>query len=170
MTSTLVISVSPAYCSLTLLLYVVRRFAEDVVAPKVREMDENEMMDPEIIKAIFEQGVRILPPAGSVSFPPVLTIRASSWELKRAFQAYSEGKEAFDKYRDQLINGYWAKKETRTRFVKIKVVGCWDTVGSVGVPDYWWTKPFRQAFEFYDTSLLEGEDISLTINKNVGLT
>ena len=93
-----------------------------------------------------------------------------SWELKRAFQAYSEGKEAFDKYRDQLINGYWAKKETRTRFVKIKVVGCWDTVGSVGVPDYWWTKPFRQAFEFYDTSLLEGEDVSLAVDKKVGLT
>ncbi|TBU27709.1 acyl-CoA oxidase [Dichomitus squalens] len=35
----------------------VRRFAEDVVAPKVREMDENENMDPSIIKALFEQGL-----------------------------------------------------------------------------------------------------------------
>ena len=35
----------------------VRRFAEDVVGPKVREMDENEMMDPEIVKALFDQGV-----------------------------------------------------------------------------------------------------------------
>ena len=35
----------------------VRRFAEDVVGPKVREMDENEMMDPSIVKALFEQGV-----------------------------------------------------------------------------------------------------------------
>ncbi|KAJ2971110.1 hypothetical protein NUW54_g12578 [Trametes sanguinea] len=35
----------------------VRRFAEDVVGPKVREMDENEMMDPEIIKSLFEQGL-----------------------------------------------------------------------------------------------------------------
>jgi len=35
----------------------VRRFANDVVAPKVREMDENEMMDPKIIKGLFEQGV-----------------------------------------------------------------------------------------------------------------
>jgi len=35
----------------------VRRFATDVVAPKVREMDENEMMDPAIIKGLFEQGV-----------------------------------------------------------------------------------------------------------------
>ncbi|KAL1939642.1 hypothetical protein VTO73DRAFT_9675 [Trametes versicolor] len=35
----------------------VRRFAEDVVGPKVREMDENEMMDPAVIKGLFEQGL-----------------------------------------------------------------------------------------------------------------
>ena len=36
----------------------VQRYAQDVVALKVREMDEQERMDPEIIKACFEQGVR----------------------------------------------------------------------------------------------------------------
>ncbi|KAH9039317.1 acyl-CoA oxidase [Lactarius pseudohatsudake] len=35
----------------------VRRFAQDVVGPKVREMDENEGMDPAIIKGLFEQGL-----------------------------------------------------------------------------------------------------------------
>ncbi|KAA1465902.1 mitochondrial acyl-CoA dehydrogenase [Dentipellis sp. KUC8613] len=35
----------------------VQRLAQDVVAPKVRDMDENEMMDPEIIKTLFEQGL-----------------------------------------------------------------------------------------------------------------
>ncbi|OCH87686.1 mitochondrial acyl-CoA dehydrogenase [Obba rivulosa] len=35
----------------------VARFAQEVVAPKVREMDEKEMMDPAIIKALFEQGL-----------------------------------------------------------------------------------------------------------------
>ncbi|TFK56274.1 acyl-CoA dehydrogenase NM domain-like protein [Heliocybe sulcata] len=35
----------------------VQRFAQDVVAPKVREMDEAERMDPEIIKSLFEQGL-----------------------------------------------------------------------------------------------------------------
>lgn len=35
----------------------VRRFATDVVAPKVREMDERESMDPDIIKGLFEQGL-----------------------------------------------------------------------------------------------------------------
>ncbi|KAH8115790.1 acyl-CoA oxidase [Phellopilus nigrolimitatus] len=35
----------------------VRRFATEVVGPRVREMDENEMMEPEIIKGLFEQGL-----------------------------------------------------------------------------------------------------------------
>ncbi|KAF8351092.1 mitochondrial acyl-CoA dehydrogenase [Amanita rubescens] len=35
----------------------VQRFANDVVAPKVRDMDENESMDPSIIKALFSQGL-----------------------------------------------------------------------------------------------------------------
>ncbi|KAL5488386.1 hypothetical protein ACEPAI_6494 [Sanghuangporus weigelae] len=35
----------------------VRKFSEEVVAPKVRDMDENEMMDPEIIKGLYEQGL-----------------------------------------------------------------------------------------------------------------
>ncbi len=34
----------------------VRRFAQDVVAPKVYEMDESETMDPAIIKGLFENG------------------------------------------------------------------------------------------------------------------
>ncbi|KAK7057789.1 acyl-CoA oxidase [Favolaschia claudopus] len=41
----------------TMLRDAVQRFATDVVGPKVREMDENEQMDPEIIKGLFEQGL-----------------------------------------------------------------------------------------------------------------
>lgn len=44
---------------LTFCLLPVARFAQDVIAPKVREMDEAEMMEPELIKALFEQGVSI---------------------------------------------------------------------------------------------------------------
>ncbi|KAH8929860.1 acyl-CoA oxidase [Atractiella rhizophila] len=35
----------------------VQKFATEVIAPKVREMDENERMDPAIIKGLFEQGL-----------------------------------------------------------------------------------------------------------------
>lgn len=61
--------------------YLVKRFAQDVVGPKVREMDENEMMDPSVIKGLFEQGVRnSLPP-----FPLYLAhVRCSSWASKQA--------------------------------------------------------------------------------------
>lgn len=38
--------------------FAVKKFADEVVAPRVEEMDENEKMDPAIIKGLFEQGVR----------------------------------------------------------------------------------------------------------------
>lgn len=38
----------------------VSRFAREVVQPKVQEMDEAELMDKDIIKAMFENGVSIL--------------------------------------------------------------------------------------------------------------
>ena len=47
--------------------YIVKRFATEVVEPKVREMDEKEMMDPSIISALFEQGVRVFLPTLSPS-------------------------------------------------------------------------------------------------------
>lgn len=37
---------------------IVSRFSREVVAPKVREMDEAEKMDPAIVKGLFENGVR----------------------------------------------------------------------------------------------------------------
>ena len=35
----------------------VSKFAKDNIAPKVREMDENEAMDPTIVEQLFEQGL-----------------------------------------------------------------------------------------------------------------
>ena len=52
-----------------LILVAVRRFANDVVAPKVREMDENEMMDPAVTKGLFDQGVRLLSSASFAVTP-----------------------------------------------------------------------------------------------------
>jgi hypothetical protein len=37
--------------------YLVKCFAQEVIGPKVQEMDENEMIDPSIIKGLFEQGM-----------------------------------------------------------------------------------------------------------------
>jgi hypothetical protein len=38
----------------------VKRFAADVIAPKVKAMDESEQMDTEIISSLFENGVKII--------------------------------------------------------------------------------------------------------------
>jgi alkylation response protein AidB-like acyl-CoA dehydrogenase len=35
----------------------VSKFAADLIGPKVREMDENETMDPAIVEQLFEQGL-----------------------------------------------------------------------------------------------------------------
>lgn len=35
----------------------VSKFASDVIGPKVREMDENEAMDPSVVEQLFEQGL-----------------------------------------------------------------------------------------------------------------
>ena len=35
----------------------VSKFAVDVIGPKVREMDENETMDPAVVEQLFEQGL-----------------------------------------------------------------------------------------------------------------
>lgn len=42
-------------------MLLVSRFAREVVQPKVREMDENELMDKSIINAMFENGVSVSP-------------------------------------------------------------------------------------------------------------
>lgn len=44
-----------------LLRDTVRKFSEEMVAPKVREMDESEKMDPSIIQGLFENGVSDMP-------------------------------------------------------------------------------------------------------------
>jgi short/branched chain acyl-CoA dehydrogenase len=35
----------------------VSKFANDIIGPKVREMDEAEMMDPAVVEQLFEQGL-----------------------------------------------------------------------------------------------------------------
>lgn len=41
----------------TLMASAVSKFANEVIAPKVRAMDEAEKMDPEVIERCFEQGL-----------------------------------------------------------------------------------------------------------------
>lgn len=40
-------------------IVLVKKFAANVIAPKVKEMDESEQMDQNIISSLFENGVII---------------------------------------------------------------------------------------------------------------
>lgn len=91
-----------------------------------------------------------------------------SWAFKPAFRAYAGGPEKFGEYLKQLAHSveldqkYWKPEKgeyvPRVFKVKIKVVGCWDTVASLGIP---W-KPFTNAggvtgvYKYYDGSLVAG--------------
>jgi hypothetical protein len=37
--------------------HAVRKYAEEVIAPKVYEMDESEVMDKDVIQGLFDNGV-----------------------------------------------------------------------------------------------------------------
>lgn len=37
---------------------IVSRFAQEVVKPKVSQMDETEKLDPSVLNGLFEQGVK----------------------------------------------------------------------------------------------------------------
>ncbi|RPD64420.1 hypothetical protein L226DRAFT_569857 [Lentinus tigrinus ALCF2SS1-7] len=53
-----------------------RILAEDVVAPKVREMDENQMMDKSIMKGLFEQGLMSIKTSADHGDEPKTGLRA----------------------------------------------------------------------------------------------
>ncbi|KAH9836798.1 uncharacterized protein C8Q71DRAFT_708144 [Rhodofomes roseus] len=91
-----------------------------------------------------------------------------SWAFKPAFKAYVEGPEKFAEYLEQLAvnverDQKWWKPEKgeyvpRVYKATIKVVGCWDTVASLGIP---WS-PLSNAggtsgdYKYYDGSLVGG--------------
>ncbi|KZT67903.1 hypothetical protein DAEQUDRAFT_728392 [Daedalea quercina L-15889] len=91
-----------------------------------------------------------------------------SWAFKPAFKAYADGPAAFAEYLKNLAlnverdEKYWkpakGKYVPRVFKVTIKVVGCWDTVASLGIPYH----PFTNAggvtgkYQYYDGSLVPG--------------
>jgi uncharacterized protein (DUF2235 family) len=88
--------------------------------------------------------------------------KAYSWEMKKAFAAYREGSHAFEQYLSTLashVAQFDAKDPDgpRTQRTSIKVVGCWDTVASVGVPDYTKYINWSNHYEYLDGSLVKGE-------------
>lgn len=46
-----------AFLPYSQLTFPVKKFADEVIQPRVREMDEKEIMDPELIQGLFDNGV-----------------------------------------------------------------------------------------------------------------
>jgi len=77
-----------------------------------------------------------------------------SWMIRRAWAQYmkDDGNQSFDYFLQQLETPGFSD---RTRHTRVKVLGVWDTVGAVGLPDYEIVEKLKlnSKYEFYDTRL-----------------
>ena len=69
----------------------------------------------------------------------------------------------WDRYQGNLDDPVWEEnKHNITHSVRIKVIGCWDTVGSLGIPETRYTKFVTKLFRlnrehaFHDVILPDG--------------
>lgn len=78
------------------------------------------------------------------------------WMMRKAWSRYIQPDKgvAFNDF----VENMWRIDTDRTQRVTIKVLGLWDAVGSVGMPDYEWVKSrgFNSSYSFYDPTLVYG--------------
>jgi uncharacterized protein (DUF2235 family) len=68
----------------------------------------------------------------------------------------------WDRYQGTVRDEKWeSKKDEVTHNVNIKLIGCWDTVGSLGIPENWFTKLFNlnRKHAFHDTELSDSKSL-----------
>lgn len=90
--------------------------------------------------------------AGLISTAGIID-RGSLEHSPGLYRAYQEGEAALAKFEAEFRSLYTA------RDAKIMVVGCWDTVGSLGIPQTWltWFKESNTRDQFFDTDLSDSE-------------
>jgi uncharacterized protein (DUF2235 family) len=69
----------------------------------------------------------------------------------------------WDRYQGTVQDEQWdSKKDELTHNVNIKLIGCWDTVGSLGIPESTFTKIFNlnRTHAFHDTELSDSKLLS----------
>lgn len=62
----------------------------------------------------------------------------------------------WDRYQGTVTDNVWEReRHDLTWDVRIKVMGCWDTVGNLGIPENWFTKLFglHKKYAFHNTEL-----------------
>ena len=86
------------------------------------------------------------------------------WMMRKAWNQYiiNDGGASFKYFTEQL----WKVDPTCTRKARVKVLGVWDTVDSVGVPDYMDNTPLiKNTQNFYTPHLVHGMlDLACCIN------
>ena len=87
---------------------------------------------------------------------------AFTWSFKKAFKLYKEGKLNTDE--DIRKQKWWDRDTLKTHEVEIEVVGCWDTVASLGGPLDQATNlgGVSGKYEHFDGSLLKGVSHGIT--------
>jgi uncharacterized protein (DUF2235 family) len=82
-------------------------------------------------------------------------------KLKRSFKSFSDWKEFVKQHKPYQYG---------TENIQIKVIGVWDTVGSLGVPDLgklgWLWKSDLKNYRFYNTDLSDRKHIPLNFMHN----
>ena len=87
--------------------------------------------------------------------------KKASWALKDTLEAYKSGPQVFEAHNKKMKekDANWVYK------VDIEIVGCWDTVASLGIPRRPLTNPggVYGEFEHFDGSLLKGNTHSICL-------
>lgn len=68
----------------------------------------------------------------------------------------------WDRYQGIVKDKQWESEKLQlTHSVNIKVMGCWDTVGSLGIPESTFTKIFslNHKYAFHDTELSDSKSL-----------
>jgi uncharacterized protein (DUF2235 family) len=72
----------------------------------------------------------------------------------------------WDRYQGTVRDERWENEKHRLTWdVTIKIMGCWDTVGSLGIPESWFTKLFgwNKKYAFYNTELSDSTSFPVAL-------
>ncbi|SKB12849.1 conserved hypothetical protein [Planktothrix sp. PCC 11201] len=110
----------------------------------------------------FSRGAYIVRSLAGMIYKCGLLKRSKIREISKAYQLYRDAKISpndlkAQKFREENSQKIDTEKDYLQYRVPIKMLGCWDTVGTLGIPDLtpWLpiAKPWNQKYQFFDARL-----------------
>ncbi|WRH68045.1 MAG: DUF2235 domain-containing protein [Planktothrix sp. GU0601_MAG3] len=110
----------------------------------------------------FSRGAYIVRSLAGMIYKCGLLKRSKIREISKAYQLYRDAKISpndpkAQKFREENSQNIDTEKDYLQYRVPIKMLGCWDTVGTLGIPDLtpWLpiAKPWNQKYQFFDNRL-----------------